>query len=101
MASSGGSIEIRGDGRQTRSLCYIDDFIEGLHRVMESGHADPLNLGSDEMVTINGVAKIIIDVSGKRDVTIKHIDGPQGVRGCNSDNTLMREVLGWETRERP
>ncbi len=96
MARDGGSIEIWGDGLQTRSFCYIDDCIEGLHRVMESDHPDPLNLGSDEMTTINGLARIIIDISGKSDVTIEHVEGPQGVRGRNSDNTLLREVLGWE-----
>ena len=96
MARDGGSIEIWGDGLQTRSFCYIDDCIEGLCRVMESDHPDPLNLGSDEMTTINGLARIIIDISGKSDVTIEHVEGPQGVRGRNSDNTLLREALGWE-----
>lgn len=96
MARSGGSIEIWGDGLQTRSFCYIDDCIEGLQRVMQSDHPGPLNLGSDEMVTINGLAGLIIDISGKRGIALDHIDGPQGVRGRNSDNTLLREVLGWE-----
>ncbi len=96
MARDGGSIEIWGDGLQTRSFCYIDDCIEGLCRVMESDHPDPLNLGSDEMTTINSLARIIIDISGKSDVTIEHVEGPQGVRGRNSDNTLLREALGWE-----
>ena len=96
MVRNGGSVEIWGDGLQTRSFCYIDDCIEGLERVMQSDHPGPLNLGSDEMITINGLAKLVLDISGKRDVTLEHVDGPQGVRGRNSDNTRLREVLGWE-----
>ena len=96
VARDGGSIEIWGDGLQTRSFCYIDDCIEGLQRAMQSDYPGPLNLGSDEMITINGLAKLIIDISGKRDVALEHVDGPQGVRCRNSDNTLLREVLGWE-----
>ncbi len=96
MVRDGGSVEIWGDGLQTRSFCYIDDCIEGLERVMQSDHPGPLNLGSDEMITINGLAKLVLDISGKRDVTLEHVDGPQGVRGRNSDNTRLREVLGWE-----
>lgn len=96
MARAGGSIEIWGDGLQTRSFCYIEDCVEGLYRVMGSDHAEPLNLGSDQMVTINALARLIIDISGKRDISLDHIDGPQGVRGRNSDNTMLREVLGWE-----
>lgn len=96
MALEGDSIEIWGDGLQTRSFCYIDDCVEGLQRVMCSDHAGPLNLGSDQMITINALADVIIDISGKRDIALDHIEGPQGVRGRNSDNTLLREVLGWE-----
>ena len=96
MARNGSSIEIWGDGLQTRSFCYIDDCIEGLQRVMQSDHPGPLNLGSDEAITINGLAELVIDISGKRDVTLEHVDGPQGVRGRNSDNALLRKVLGWE-----
>lgn len=96
MVRDGGSVEIWGDGLQTRSFCYIDDCIEGLERVMQSDHPGPLNLGSDEMITINGLAELVLDISGKRDVTLEHVDGPQGVRGRNSDNTRLREVLGWE-----
>ena len=95
MAREGDSIEIWGDGLQTRSFCYIDDCVEGLERVMRSNHAEPLNLGSDQMVTINALARLIIGISGKRDISLDHIDGPQGVRGRNSDNTRLREVLGW------
>ena len=95
MAPEGGRIEIWGDGLQTRSFCYIDDCVEGLERVMRSDHPGPLNLGSDQMVTIDALARLIIGISGKRDISLDHIDGPQGVRGRNSDNTRLREVLGW------
>lgn len=88
-------IEIWGDGEQTRSFCYIDDCTEGIYRLMNSDHGDPLNLGQDRMVTINQLADIIANIAG---ITVhrKHIDGPQGVRGRNSDNSKLREVLGWE-----
>ena len=88
-------IEIWGDGEQTRSFCYIDDCVEGIYRLMQSDHAEPLNLGQDRMVSINQLADIIADAAGIS-VTKKHIDGPQGVRGRNSDNSKLREVLGWE-----
>jgi GDP-D-mannose 3', 5'-epimerase len=94
--SSGGTIDLWGDGEQTRSFCYIDDCIEGLYRLMQSDHRTPLNLGSDRMVSINELAQIIIAISGKSDVSICHVDGPQGVRGRNSDNSRLRVVLGWE-----
>ena len=100
MALQGGSIEIWGDGLQTRSFCYVDDCVEGIQRAMVSDHAGPLNLGSDQMVTINALAKMIIDISGKRGISLEHVDGPQGVRGRNSDNTLLREVLEWAPRTR-
>ncbi len=96
QAEDGGSVEIWGDGEQTRSFCYIDDCVEGIFRIMQSDYAEPLNLGTDRMVSINEMARIIIDVSGKRDLTLKHIPGPQGVRGRNSDNSKLREVLDWE-----
>ena len=95
MAEDGGSIEVWGDDEQTRSFCYIDDCVEGIHRLMHSDYAKPLNLGTDRMVTINELAHIVMDVAGKP-LSIDHIDGPQGVRGRNSDNTRLREVLGWE-----
>jgi nucleoside-diphosphate-sugar epimerase len=95
-AEDGGTIEIWGDGEQTRSFCHIDDTVEGLYRLMMSDHTEPLNLGRDRMVTINELAAIIIEISGKQNIRIKHVDGPQGVRGRNSDNTKLREVLGWE-----
>jgi GDP-D-mannose 3', 5'-epimerase len=92
----GGSIEIWGDGDQTRSFCYIDDCVEGIYRLMQSDHREPLNLGTEELVTINELARCIIELSGKPDVAVCHVDGPQGVRGRNSDNSRLREVLCWE-----
>jgi GDP-D-mannose 3', 5'-epimerase len=95
-ADDGGTIEIWGDGLQTRSFCYIDDCIEGIYRLMGSGFRQPLNLGSDRMVTINELARIVIEVSGKPGLALEHVEGPQGVRGRNSDNHRLLEVLGWE-----
>ena len=88
-------IDIWGDGEQTRSFCYIDDCVEGIYRLMKSDFHEPLNLGQDRMVSINQLADIIAEIAG---ITVKkqHIDGPQGVRGRNSDNTKLRGVLGWE-----
>jgi nucleoside-diphosphate-sugar epimerase len=88
-------IEIWGDGEQTRSFCYIDDCVEGIYRLMQSGYQEPLNLGSDRMVSINELAGIIADIAGI-EIARKHVPGPQGVRGRNSDNTRLRQVLGWE-----
>jgi GDP-D-mannose 3',5'-epimerase len=87
-------IEIWGDGDQTRSFCYVDDCVEGLHRLMRSTHAEPLNLGQDRMVSINQLADIIADTAGVK-IRKHHVAGPQGVRGRNSDNTLLKAVLGW------
>jgi nucleoside-diphosphate-sugar epimerase len=89
------SIDIWGDGEQTRSFCYIDDCVEGIHRLMQSAFNEPLNLGQDRMVTINQLADMISEIAGIK-IEKKHIAGPQGVRGRNSDNSLLREVLGWE-----
>ncbi len=89
------TIEIWGDGEQTRSFCYIDDCIEGIYRLMCSDYAEPLNLGQDRLISINELADMVAAVAGVR-ITKKHIAGPQGVRGRNSDNTRLREVLGWE-----
>lgn len=88
-------IEIWGDGEQTRSFCYIDDCVDGIHRLMMSDFSEPLNLGQDRMVSINQLADIISGAAGI-EVAKKHIDGPQGVRGRNSDNSKLREVLDWE-----
>ncbi len=96
MAPEGGVVEIWGDGEQTRSFCYIDDCVEGIYRLMLSGYSEPINLGTDRMVSINELAEIVIGLSGKSGLSLRHVEGPQGVRGRNSDNTLLREVLGWE-----
>jgi GDP-D-mannose 3', 5'-epimerase len=88
-------IEIWGDGEQTRSFCYIDDCVEGIFKLMRSDWHQPINLGQDRMVTINELADMISKIAGYR-VRKKHVAGPQGVRGRNSDNTLLRKVLSWE-----
>lgn len=94
-AEPNSSIEIWGDGKQTRSFCYIDDCVDGIVRIMDSSYEQPLNLGSDEMVSIDDLARIIIEISGKSGLELAHVPGPQGVRGRNSDNARIREVLGW------
>jgi len=92
----GGEFEIWGDGCQTRSFCMVDDCVEGIIRMMKSDYKLPLNLGSDEMWTMNDMVKLALSFDNKQEkVTLKHIPGPQGVRGRNSDNTLIKEVLGW------
>ena len=88
-------IEIWGDGRQTRSFCYIDDCVVGLHKLMRSDWSTPLNLGQDRMVSIDELADIVAQIAGAR-ITKKHVPGPQGVRGRNSDNERLRAVLKWE-----
>jgi nucleoside-diphosphate-sugar epimerase len=88
-------IEIWGDGEQTRSFCYIDDCLTGVFKLMRSNHREPLNLGHDCVVTINQLADIIADIAGVS-IVKKHVSGPQGVRGRNSDNTRLRKVLGWQ-----
>ncbi len=93
-APDGGEIEIWGDGMQTRSFLYIDECLEGVRRLMQSEFTGPVNIGSEEMVTINQLAEIAMGIAGKK-LTIKHIDGPLGVRGRNSDNKLIKEKLGW------
>jgi nucleoside-diphosphate-sugar epimerase len=90
----GGEIEMWGDGKQTRSFMYIDECLEAVHRLMESDFVGPVNIGSEEMVTINRLAEIIMEIAGKK-LSIKHIPGPLGVRGRNSDNHLIEEKLGW------
>jgi nucleoside-diphosphate-sugar epimerase len=90
----GGEIEVWGDGQQTRSFLYIDECVEGVLRLMRSDFEEPVNIGSEEMVTINQLAQYAIDISGKN-ITIKNIEGPTGVRGRNSDNKLIQEKLGW------
>ena len=90
-----GKLEIWGDGQQTRSFCFINDCVKGLQKIMASDYYEPLNLGTDVMVTIDELAEIIMEIAGKK-LEIIHIKGPQGVRGRNSDNSLLREVFGWE-----
>lgn len=98
LCPDGGEVEVWGDGLQTRSFMYIDDCVEGLFRLMQSEYSAPLNLGTDEMISINELVDIAAEISGKR-VTKRHdTSKPQGVRGRNSDNTLIRQVLGWEPR---
>ena len=89
------AIEVWGDGEQTRSFCYIDDCVEGLYRLMRSDYREPLNIGQDRTVTINELVDMIAAIAGWP-VEKRHVDGPQGVRGRNSDNTRLRQVLGWE-----
>jgi len=93
-APNGGEIEIWGDGEQTRSFLYIDECLEGVLRLMNSDFLGPVNIGSDEMISINNLAKMIMEIVGKN-LQIKHIPGPLGVRGRNSDNTLIKEKLSW------
>jgi GDP-D-mannose 3',5'-epimerase len=88
-------VEIWGDGEQTRSFCLIDDCVKGIYKLMRSDHHEPLNLGQDRMVTINQLVDIVSGIAGF-EVVKKHIPGPQGVRGRNSDNTQLRRVLNWE-----
>ncbi len=94
QAPDGGEIEMWGDGLQTRSFLYIDECLEGVRRLMNSDFSGPVNIGSEEMVTINQLAAMIMRIAGKK-LSIRHITGPLGVRGRNSDNRLIREKLGW------
>ncbi|MGD0294689.1 MAG: NAD-dependent epimerase/dehydratase family protein [Terracidiphilus sp.] len=95
MAKNGGRIEIWGDGMQTRSFLYIDECIEGVRRLMESDFTGPVNIGSEEMITINQLAEQIIQIANKT-LTIEHVQGPLGVRGRNSSNRLIEETLHWK-----
>lgn len=95
MAVDGSEIEMWGDGKQTRSFLYIDECLEGVRRLMQSDFEGPVNIGSEEMVTINQLAEMVMEIAGKN-LTIKHIPGPLGVRGRNSDNKLIHEKLGWK-----
>ncbi len=94
IAPDGGEIEMWGDGKRTRSFLYIDECLEATLRLMRSSLTGPVNIGSEEMVTINQLAEMIMEIAGKK-LTIKHIPGPLGVRGRNSDNRLIKEKLGW------
>jgi len=97
VAVSTETIEVIGDGEQTRSFLYIEDCLDAVERLMNSDYKEPINIGSEEMVTINGLAKIIFEVS-KKNLTIQHVPGPQGVRGRNSDNTIIERVLKWSPK---
>src|SRR5436305_2829180 len=99
MTPDSGTIEIWGDGQQTRSFRYVDECVEGTLRLMRSGFTGPVNIGSEEMVTINQLADLIMTVAGKK-VSKNHIPGPLGVRGRNSDNRLIQEKLGWAPSQR-
>jgi nucleoside-diphosphate-sugar epimerase len=99
MARNGDAIEIWGDGEQTRSFLYVDECIEGSTRLLRSGFAGPVNIGSEEMVTINQLVDMVAEIAGKR-IDKNHIAGPTGVRGRNSDNRLIREKLDWAPQTR-
>lgn len=96
LAPDGGEVEVWGDGKQTRSFLYIDDCVEGIYRLMQSDYPHPLNLGSDKMITIDELVDLVAEIAGKKILKRYDLSKPQGVRGRNSDNTRMREVLGWE-----
>jgi len=96
LASDGDEIEIWSDGQQTRSFTYVNDCVEGIYRIMRSDHAQPLNLGSDRLVTIDGLVDLVSETAGKHLVKKHDTSKPQGVRGRNSDNSECRAALGWE-----
>ena len=96
VSEENGEIEVWGDGEQTRSFMYVDDCVEGLIRIMASDYRNPLNLGTDELVTINELVDLVTSIAGRRIIKRHNLNGPQGVRGRNSDNSRLREVLGWE-----
>lgn len=95
-APDGGSIEVWGDGEQTRSFCYIEDCVEGLRRIMESGYTRPVNLGTEELITVNELVDAVCSAAGKTLTKQHDLTKPQGVRGRNSDNTILAEVIGWQ-----
>lgn len=96
LVHDGGEIEVWGDGLQTRSFTYVDDCVEGIYRIMYSDHSSPLNLGTDVLIGINDLVDLVAKVAGKQIQKRNDLSKPQGVRGRNSDNTRLREVLGWE-----
>lgn len=96
LAKDGDAIEVWGDGEQTRSYCYIDDCVEGIYRLMRSDYRQPLNLGQDRMISINELVDIVSTIAGKQIGKDYDLTKPQGVRGRNSDNTRLREILKWE-----
>jgi nucleoside-diphosphate-sugar epimerase len=98
LAEDDGTIDVWGDGHQTRSYCYIDDCVEGIYRLMQSNFGNPINLGQDRMISINQLVDIVAKIARKRIHRVHDLNAPQGVRGRNSDNTLLRQVLDWEPR---
>ncbi len=96
MAPDGGAIEVWGDGEQTRSFCYISDCVEGLRRIMESGYTKPINLGAEELITVNQLVDAVCSAAGKSLKRNHDLTKPQGVRGRNSDNTILAEIIGWQ-----
>ncbi|GBC87428.1 dTDP-4-oxo-6-deoxy-D-allose reductase [bacterium HR12] len=96
LAADGDEIEVWGDGKQTRSFLYVEDCVEGIYRLTRSDHAEPLNLGSDVLISVDGLVDLVADIAGKRIRKRHDPTKPQGVRGRNSDNSRLREVLGWE-----
>jgi nucleoside-diphosphate-sugar epimerase len=96
LAQDGDDIEVWGDGEQTRSYCYVDDCVEGIYRLMRSDHREPINLGQDRMISINELVDMVAAIAGKRIGKQYDVTKPQGVRGRNSDNTQLRQVLNWE-----
>jgi GDP-D-mannose 3', 5'-epimerase len=96
LAPNHGNVEIWGDGEQTRSFMYVDDCVEGLVRLMTSEHREPLNLGTDRLISINGLVDLVCEIAGKQLKKKHDLSKPQGVRGRNSDNRRLLEVLGWE-----
>jgi GDP-D-mannose 3',5'-epimerase len=98
LAKDGDEIEVWGDGLQTRSYCYIDDTVEGIYRLMRSGYREPINLGQDRMISVNQLVDIVSAIAGKKLKRRHDLTKPQGVRGRNSDNTRLRQVLEWEPK---
>ncbi|MCQ9205435.1 MAG: NAD-dependent epimerase/dehydratase family protein [Omnitrophica bacterium] len=96
LAEDGDEIEVWGDGLQTRSFCYIDDCVEGLYKLIQSDYLQPLNLGQDRLITVDELVDIIAKIAGKKIVKKHDLTKPQGVRGRNSDNTKLRQILKWE-----
>lgn len=96
LAPNGGEIQVWGDGQQTRSFMYVDDCVEGLKRLMASDYREPLNLGTDELISVDGLVDLISKIAGKTLRKVHDLSKPQGVRGRNSDNSRLRQVLGWE-----
>lgn len=96
LAADGDAIEVWGDGEQTRSFCYVSDCVQGVHRLMRSDYPDPVNIGSEYLVTINQLVDIVAEIAGKTIHKAHDLSKPQGVRGRNSDNTLCRRMLQWE-----